>query len=73
MWDLPERLEHLYVARWKVADLLPQERESDGLPLVWYVCLSPRHARAHRGQDIIATVALIAANVGGTARTDSQN
>ena len=52
------RHERLCVARWQVADLLRQERESDGASLVWYVCLSPRHARAHQGHDIIATVAL---------------
>ena len=48
--------ERLCVARWQVADLLRQERESDGPSLVWYVCLSPRHARAHRGHDIIAAI-----------------
>ena len=39
-----------------MADLLRQERESDGPSFVWYVCLSPRHARAHRGHDIIAAI-----------------
>ena len=39
------RHERLSVARWHVADLLRQERESDGASLVWYVCQSPRHAR----------------------------
>ena len=73
MWDLREGQERLSVARWQVANLLRQERESDGPSLVWYVCLSPRHARAHRGHDIIATVALIASIVGVTASTDSRN
>ena len=73
MWNLPEGHERFSVARWQVADLRRQERESDGPSLVWYVCQSPRHARAHRGHDIIATVALIAAIVGVTARTDSRN
>ena len=57
----------------RLPDLLRQERDSDGLSFVWFVCLSPRHSRAHRGHDIIATVAFIAAIVGVIARTDSRN
>ena len=55
MWNLPERHERFSVARWQVADLLRQERESDGPSFVRYVSLSPRHARAHRGHDLIAS------------------
>ena len=47
-------------------------QNANGPSLVWYVCLSPRHARAHRGHDIIATVSLIAAIVRVAAGTDSR-
>ena len=40
---------------------MQQESESDGSSLVWSVCQSQRHARARRGHDIIATVAVEAA------------
>ena len=46
-------------------------------PVVFHLSIlrvwAPRHARAHRGHDIIAAVALIAAIVGVIARTDSRN
>ena len=44
MWNLPEGHECLSVARWQVADLLRQERESDGPSLVW--CMSVTTTRA---------------------------
>ena len=59
MWNLPQGHERFSVARWQVADLRRQERESDGPSLVWYVCQSPRrpcpsrtrHHCSHRRSD----------------------
>ena len=47
MWHLPEGHERPSVARWKVADLRWQERESDGPSPVWHVCVCHHDTPVH--------------------------
>ena len=47
MWHPPEGHERTSVARWQVADLLWQERESHGPFPVWHVCVCHQDAPVH--------------------------
>ena len=80
MWNLPEAAR---VPLCRQDDRLRikngKNGESDGPSLVWCVCLSPRHARAHQEHNIVAAIDIIADTIAAdaptrvTTRTDSRN